>query len=150
VQRGRRVLDLRLAASVVVSSGRAPGTIPVAPLHPIRCFYSWCKGAPPHRSCGGQRGRGLNRWARRWQGSMRHWSSKSRAAPPLHLQSVLMLLGYPLAGEGAVACGFQIRDMVRQSSSAPARRGWSASTSKPSSVPPAPSTMSLCLPVILA
>ena len=36
------------ARCVVVSGGRAPGTLPVAPLHPIRCFYSWCKGAPSH------------------------------------------------------------------------------------------------------
>jgi len=40
--------------------------------------------------------------------------------------------------------------MVRQSSSALVGREWSASTSKPSSVPPAPSTTSLCLPAILA
>jgi hypothetical protein len=61
-----------------------------------------------------------------------------------------MLLNYPLAGEGVVACGFQIRDMVRQSSNAPARTGWSTSNSKPSIVPWAPSTMSLCLPTIFA
>jgi len=34
--------------------------------------------------------------------AMRRWRSKSRAAPALHLQSELMLLGYALAGDGSV------------------------------------------------